>query len=284
MRHTLVPEISQGVRRNFGLDSGWYGNFVEDERALDKGELANSSGAIGEGWMTYPHHPRFGSNYRGLTNRLDLLLECYSYLNFEERVRTTYAWLLETLRAAANRADQICELIQASRMPPKRVAIGYTLDKMADPIEVLTRNPRTREGAPHTVTIPHLARFVGTKVVDRPRGYVLPANLRPFLLGHGLRLETAPPSASVEVARLEGVSEQGARAILEASGVGEREVSWKRETRAIAPGSILVPTEQPLGALAVYLCEPESDDGLVSNALLPLPGIGEEFGVVRVVE
>ena len=51
--------------------------------------------------MTYTHHPRFGSNYRGLTNRLDLLLESYSYLSFPERVRTTYAFLLETLRFTA---------------------------------------------------------------------------------------------------------------------------------------------------------------------------------------
>jgi len=283
MRHTLVPEAALGVRRNFGLDSGWYGNFVEDERALDKGGVADASGAIGEGWMTYPHHPRFGSNYRGLTNRLDLLLECYSYLGFEERVRTTYAWLLETLRAAAARADQIRDLVAACRMPPKRVAIGYALEKMAEPIEVLTRNPRTREGAPHALTIPHLARFVGTKVVERPRAYLMPAELRPFLVGHGLRVEAAPASASVEVARLENCSEQGARAILEASGVGEREVSWSRGTRAIAPGSILLPTEQPLGALAVYLCEPESDDGLVANGLLPLPAIGGEFGVLRVL-
>jgi len=30
----------------------------------------------------------FGSNYRGLTGRLDLLLECYSYIPFAERVRS----------------------------------------------------------------------------------------------------------------------------------------------------------------------------------------------------
>jgi hypothetical protein len=210
-------------------------------------------------------------------------LECYSYLSFEDRVRTTYAWLVEILRAAAGRADQIRELVQFCRMPPKRVAVGYALETMPEPMEVLTRKPRTREGAECAVSLPHLARFVGTKVVDRPRAYVLPDTLRSFFEGHGLRVEAAPARASVEVARLEGFFEHSARAILEASGVGERQVSWTRESRTLAPNSILLPTEQPLGALAVYLCEPESDDGLVSNGLVSLPEIGGEFEVLRIV-
>ena len=90
MRERLVPDGIARVRRTHGLESGWYGNFVEDERALDRAGTADPTSPVGEGWMTYPHHPRFGSNYRGLTNRLDLLLECYSYLPFVERVRTAY--------------------------------------------------------------------------------------------------------------------------------------------------------------------------------------------------
>jgi hypothetical protein len=284
MRSTLVPEVAQAVRRNFGLDSGWYGNFVEDERALDQRGDADPTAAVAEGWMTYPHHPRFGSNYRGLTNRLDLLLECYSYLTFEERVRTTYAWLIETLRATAARADQIRELLHTSRMPPARVAIGYELQAMDQPVEILTRRPRTRDGEPHTVRLPFLARFAGTKLVDRPRAYVVPAQLGPFLRGHGLRVENTPAQATVEVARFERASQQGARAILEASTTGQVEVSWSRQSRAIPPGSLLLPTEQPLGAVAVYLCEPESDDGLVTNGLLPTPGVGQEFTILRVVD
>jgi hypothetical protein len=284
MRHTLVPEVAEAVRRNFGLESGWYGNFVEDERALDQRGEADPAATVGEGWLTYPHHPRFGSNYRGLTNRLDLLLECYSYLTYEERVRTTYAWLAETLRATARRADQVRDLIHKSRMPPARVAIGYRIEAMGEPVNILTRRPRTRDGEPHSVRVPFLARFVGTKIVGRPRAYVLPAQLGPFLRGHGLRVEDAPPQATVEIARFEGFSQQSARAILEAPGAGQCEVSWSRQTRAIPPGSVLLSTEQPLGAVAVYLCEPESDDGLVTNGLVPTPSVGQEFAIQRVVD
>lgn len=285
MRDTLLPEVTDAVRRNAGLDSGWYGNFAEDERALDARGEADPASAVREGWMTYPHHPRFGSNYRGLTGRLDLLLECYSYLTFEERVRTTYAWLLETLQAAAARADQITQLVATSARPRDRIAIRYRLEAMAGSVQIPTRQPRTRTGAEVTVTLPHLARFVGTAVVDRPRGYVVPERLAPFLRGHGLRLEEAPARTTVEVPTFVGASHVHGRGILEASGVGQREVSWARQVgpRSEEP-SVLVPTDQPLGALAVYLCEPESDDGLVENGLIPTPPAGQTFPIHRLVD
>lgn len=284
MRHTLLPEISAAVRGGFGLDSGWYGNFVEDEQALDSKGVADPAASVREGWLTYPHHPRFGSNYRGLTNRLDLLLECYSYLTFEERVRTTYAWLLETLRAVGRRAEEIRTLVDKSQQPPSRIAVSYRVEAMETPIDILTRLPRTRSGEPHTVRIPFLARFVGQAVVQRPRAYALPAQLKPFLVGHGLRIEAAPAHATVEAACFEGSSHLGGRAILEAAGVRQCQVSWRKESRRLASDSILLPTDQPLGALAVYLCEPESDDGLVENGLLPTPAQGQEFAVLRILD
>lgn len=283
MRHTLVPEITAAVRSGFRLDSGWYGNFVEDERALDTRGSADPHATVAEGWLTYPHHPRFGSNYRGLTGRLDLLLECYSYLSFEERVRTTYAWLIETLRHAARRADEIQQLVLTSREPPRRVAVSYSIEAMPEAIEILTRLPRTRDGAPHSVRMPYLARFVGQTMVERPAAYILPASLRPFIEGHGLRVDPAPAQATVAEARFEGLSLQGGRAILEAADVRRCEVSWRTESRRLPPDRILLSTDQPLGALAVYLCEPESDDGLVENGLLPIPSKGEPFAVLRVV-
>jgi len=64
--------------------------------------------------------------------------------------------------------------------------------------------------------------------------------------------------------------------------VGELSVSWQRQARNTPPGWALVPTDQPLGAIAVYLCEPASDDGAVENDLLPVPTLGEELPLWRV--
>ncbi len=282
MRQRLLPPVTAALKANHGLDAGWYGNFVEDERALDAGVDAQPGAPVAEGWMTYPHHPRFGSNYRGLTSRLDLLLECYAYISFEERVRTAYAFMLETLKHVAAHGDEVLQTVAACVTPRDRIAIRYSLERFDTPVEILTRTPRTLEGRPTRVTLPHLGRFVGTTVVDRPAAYLVPAPMAAHLRLHGLSLQEAVGTFEVETPVVEGLGSEGGRAILEAAAVGDLSVSWRREARAVPPGWALVPTDQPLGAIAVYLCEPESDDGAVENGLLPVPSLSEELALWRV--
>jgi hypothetical protein len=257
------------------LDSSYYGNFVADE------------GGQSQGWMTYTHHPRFGSNYRGLTNRLDLLLETYSYLSFPERVYTTYEFLRETLRFTAERGRDLIEVVEASQIPPQRIAVRYRLDAFDAPVEILTREPRALDGQPTSVTIPHFAKFVGTEVVERPWAYAVPAAVAQHLRQHGLAVQQLDQErgAAVEIARVEGIVGEGSRKILEASASGERELlaEYQRESRRLPAGTYLVETEQPLGAIAVYLCEARSDDGIVACGLVPEPEPGEEFPVWRVL-
>jgi hypothetical protein len=284
MRSRVVPDVMRAVKAH-GFDSGWYGNFVEDERTMDEGAAVDPTTVVREGWMTYPHNPRFGSNYRGLTNRLDILLECYSYLSFEERVATARAWQIELLRWVAAHGDDVREVVASSARPPDEVAVRYRLEEFADPVEILTRTPRTLDGAPSSVHIPHRARFVGTTVVARPRAYAVPASVAAHLARHGLRVDPALASRDridVSVARVESIGVDAGRGILEAASVGDLAVSWRDDARALPPGYALVSTDQPLGAIAVYLCEPESDDGAVENGLIAAPAAGDDYPVWRV--
>jgi hypothetical protein len=274
MREALLPEVRRRVRAASGRETFFYGNFVADE------------GGTGPGWMTYTHHPRFGSNYRGLTGRMDLLLECYSYLPFEERVATSYEVVLRALEVAAERGDELRAIVDASRTPPARVAVRYRLEAEAEPVTILTREPRTLDGAPTEVTVPHLARFVGTEVVERPFAYAVPEAIGRRLAGHGLEahvLEAARP-ARVEVTRVVAAAGTGSRRILEADA--ERLLSVEREetTRALPAGTWVIETGQPLGALACYLLEAASDDGLVACGAIDEPAAGAEWPAVRVLE
>ena len=170
-----------------------------------------------------------------------------------------------------------------------------------------TRSPRTLDGAPATVQVrhfsnfvgtvvvdrpaayvvpagvaAHLARFVGTTVVDRPAAYIVPAAVGKHLAQHGLSVAAAPASADVEVARVAGVGADAGRKILEASSVGRLTIEWRNDKRSVPSDAMVVHTDQPLGAIAVYLCEPESDDGAVENGLVAAPGVGDEFPIWRV--
>ncbi len=282
MRDRMMPAVTAALAKDHNVIAGWYGNFVEDERSLDARAKADPTASVREGWMTYPHHPRFGSNYRGLTSRLDLLLECYSYISFAERVHATYATLAEALRYVAAHADDVLQLVSASRTPRDRIAVRYRLEAFDKPIEIPTRTPRTLEGASTAVTIPYLSRFVGTTVIERPNAYVVPQLVAAHLAQHGLTLEDVDGEVDIEVARVSGFASEDGRKILEASQTGALQVEWTSDRRAVPVGARLVKTSQPLGAIAVYLCEPESDDGAVENGLVAAPQLGSEFPIWRV--
>lgn len=282
VRGRLVPEVIAAVKGTTGYDSGWYGNFVEDERVLDADGEADPVSVVREGWMTYPHHPRFGANYRGLCGRMDLLLEAYSYIPFADRVKVAYAWMLESLRFAAANAAEIVAINRAARTPPARVAVRYELRVADAAVEVLTREPRTLDGAPTAVTLPHFARFVGTTVVERPRAYAVAPSVAAKLVRHGLVLTREEGPVAVQVPVVNGYGRTGGRAILEAAATGDVAVAWKDDTRPLPPDWELVLTDQPHGAVAVYLCEPESDDGPLENGLCAAPPVGAELPIWRV--
>ena len=281
VRNELVPWVTAAVHWSEGYDSGWYGNFVEDERCLDADRDVEPTDRVGEGWMTYPHHPRFGANYRGLCGRLDLLLEAYAYIPFADRVRVAGAWMRHSLRWVAGQPDRVRDLVLAAQTPPASVAVRYGLATRGEPLTVLTRSPRTLDGAPTSVLLPHHANFVPTHTVARPHAYLMPAAAAQKLAIHGLRAEPATGAADVETARVEGYSRTAGRHILEAASTGDVQVSWTSGSRAIPDGWVRVRTDGPQGAVAVYLCEPESDDGPVENGLVAAPGVGNEFPIWR---
>lgn len=275
MRERMMPAVQQAVRAHEGLDLFWYGNFLRDE------------GGQGQGWITYTHHPRFGCNYRGLGNRLDLLLEAYSYISFRERVEVTYAVLREALHYVAQHAQEIVALLVACSTPPAEVAIRYQLGPCPDrSARVLTREPYTLSGAPVEVEVPHYAHFVPTAVVQRPWGYALPGALAAFLQGHGLALTGVPAGTplEVDVPLMQGMVSEPGPGILESQASIHWDVRWMPGRRALPEGWCVVEAGQPRGAVAVYLCEAGSDDGIVTNGLLGVPVPGQEWPVWRVLQ
>ena len=274
MREALLPAVTRAVKESEGLDTFYYGNFLRDE------------GGQGMGWITYTHHPRFGGNYRGLTNRMDLLLETYSYIPYFERVRTTYAFLRETLKyVAANGAD-VVRVVNDSIRPPEQVAVRYRLEEWPDRrVEILTREPYTLEGDPIAVQVPYIGRFVPEHIVTRPLAYAVPEAIAKKLEGHGLTIErpTTRPVLDAAIARVRGKDTEAGRQILEAAASSHLEADYRHEARALPEGWALVRTEQQYGAIAVYLCEAESDDGLVACGWIGEPAVGEEFPAWRVL-
>lgn len=273
MREQLLPAVGAAVRAKEGRDTFYYGNFLRDE------------GGQGMGWITYTHHPRFGGNYRGLTNRLDLLLETYSYISFEQRVLTTYAFVRETLRYVGANGAEIVLMLSACTLPPERIAIRYRLDEFPDrEVEVLTREPYALDGAPIIVRVPYIGRFVSEEVVKRPLAYAVPEPVADLLERHGLPVERPArrPMLDAQIATVRArVSSEG-REILEADASSYLAAEYRAERRVLPDHWALVRTEHQYGAIAVVLCEAGSDDGLIACGLIEEPQVGAEYPAWRV--
>ena len=129
----------------------------------------------------------------------------------------------------------------------------------------------------------NFGNFVGATVIDRPPAYLVGPGVAEHLARHGLAVEPAPAAVDAEVATVAEIASEGGRKILESAAVGDLRVEWKRGSRSVPAKHQLVRTDQPLGAIAVYLCEPESDDGAVENGLVTAPAQGAEFPIWRVI-
>ncbi len=269
IRGTALPEVSRRLDRRTGLKTFFYGNFVDEKDPS-------------RGWATYSHLPRYGSHYRGLRGRMDILLEAYSYLPFRERYVVTYEILKEILGVARENAVDIVRRCDetARTWRPDPVGIQYGPPGLSGECGIrawdldsqLARRIPGRE--PRTYRIPHFASFRPSKTVPRPAAYLLPLDQREAIANlriHGIAMEELAKAQEleVEVHRVDTLlsadsPDHGSGPRRETVLLGRGESTRLRAEK----GDVLVRTDQPLGTLACYLLEAESDDGLARWGLL----------------
>jgi hypothetical protein len=207
---SMLERVSKSVEARHDFTSFWYGNFVKEDDPMS-------------GWHTYPALPRFGSHYRGLLGRLDVLLETYSYLPFAKRCAVMSAWLLELFRFAALKREPILKLLQSERRrlenralvfdPTQRMAINHGIARQTEDQALVFEYPayalhgdsakimsydkesllnRRYPGRRSKVyKIPHMRGCIPTAEVTMPIGYLVPAHLADNLRQHGIRLDPA---------------------------------------------------------------------------------------------
>jgi hypothetical protein len=295
VRDELLQAVTQRVKEATGYDMWHYGNF----------NRAQSPDA----WETYSSRPMFGGPYQGLRNQMSVLSEAYSYAPYRDRVLCTRAFVLEIMKFVAEHRQRVRDINAqarqetaakgASPQPDDVVGIRHRVAAMPAPVMIkgyeqagggaggeggaaITEHGKL--GPPKDYLCVHLGRFEPTLSVRRPFAYIIPPGLDAIvakLQQHGIAVEPFQGKATAEVYTVRSVQRQ------------EREFQGHHEARveaeaAIVPkefpaGSFIVKTAQPLGTLAVYLLEPESDDGLTTwNFLDAHIEVGKEFPIVRV--
>jgi dipeptidyl-peptidase-4 len=267
VQDTFLPEVERRMRSKHGLETAPYGNFNRDKTT----------------WTTYSANPMFGGPYRGLRNRISILSEAYAYATFAERVFSTEMFVRECLLLAAEQPNIVqmhtsnplnVDIVRVLRSQRKEIGIKHDLappsSKRTIPgwLETLGDSDRMiPTGAHREYEVDVLDRFIATKSVQRPRAYLIPPGLGHVVIKlqqHGIRVDAVTDSraSEVELNRIQSIE----RSEREFQGHRMVQLATVRELgiREIGPGWSRVDSAQPLGVLAVYMLEPDSDGGLAA--------------------
>ncbi|MFO0984161.1 MAG: M14 family metallopeptidase [Planctomycetota bacterium] len=307
VRDVMLPRISRSLEQRTGHRTFFYGNFRNQDDPT-------------QGWETYPGLPRFGSHYRGLTGRMDILLEAYSYIPFADRCRVMYAILQEILDDANQHGLEIVRLVrqaedetvarglhpqpddlvginhaQIRRNGAGGIELSYPTHPLGEPVEILAwdlDSQRARRVPGDVLTryrTTYYGAFVPAKSVRRPFAYLLPAaaaRIAEHLRLHNLHVDTVARDFDVDVESfvVHACERTASKDIADQAPPETLFFGHWEVARATAQrGDFVVPMAQPFAHLAIYLLEPESDDGLVQWGFFDHVRAGEWFPVRRIV-
>jgi dipeptidyl-peptidase 4 len=291
MRHTFFPAVTTAFEKRPGMKSFYYGNFNRDHTQ----------------WTSYPAEGRFGTTYVGLRNRLSVLSEAYSHAPFKTRVLATRDFVLDCLQTAVNHKAEIVKLLAQARPSPGApgreagessetvsVPIRSRVKASDKPVTVLgyverdENGRRTKTDTPKDYSLQLMNEFEATESVSRPFAYLVPPSASEAIANlkrHGLDLQELREDIEldVEIYKIDAIDKSPRR--FEGHNMVEPKTNVRRVAQKVPAGTLVVRTAQPLGALAVYLLEPRSEDGLAAwNFFDAELKAGGDFPVLRMIK
>jgi hypothetical protein len=250
-RDSFLPDSGGRLKKHGGQLSGFYGNFAQGNKV----------------WETYPPQPRYGTQYVGLRNRIGILCESYVYASFKERVLASRDFALSCFESAADHRDAIRKIVKDADTPRARVALRHKQVPLGKEITIvgIEGGKTAPPGKTKEFVVSYLGKCEPTLEVKRPWGYVVPAQFKSAidtLQRHGIVMQKLKreTEAAVEVYRID--KQTLAARTFQDHKLVTLEATLRSEKRKLPEGAVLIRTDQPLGALAAFLLEPQSEDGL----------------------
>ncbi len=279
-RDKMLPAVDATLEKKYGTLGLPYGDPM-DFRDMSKG------------WQTFGHQPRYMTNYVGLRGRLSVLIENYNYADFRTRVAGNYHMLRALLDYCWSKAAELRDLVadadartvQSGLAPAETDTFGLDIEVKPLPGQISVQGyemeapPAPAEGAPagpfprmrptdrkKTYTMPYYADFVAKRSVRLPYAYLIPlaeSDVPDKLRQHGIVVERLTEAATLETEAFKLKEIKGAERLYQGHRTNTVKGDYAVEKRDFPKGTWVVRMAQPLGRLAAYLLEPESDDGLL---------------------
>ena len=300
MREKMMPDMSKTLSGKYMVENCFYGEFY-DMMDPDKG------------WVLDASEPRYLSNYYGIRNRLGILNENYVYADFKSRVMGCYYLIHSLIDYASVHKSEIENMLKdADKRTIARgtnpavtdsFAIEYKVRPLPGKVTVKTyeaelindadgRRNYKRTDRRKDVTIPYYIDYYPTINVKFPFAYLITTHdpaITDILKIHGIKIEELSADTKIDVQRFEISELKGATKLNQGhytNSISGKYISGQIDFPA---GSLVVRTAQPLGNLAAYLLEPQSNDGLVvwnyfDRYLVPQWGMGyNPFPVYKIL-
>lgn len=233
--------------------------------------------------------PRFSQGYGDLRHLPSLLIETHSLKPYRQRVLGTYVLLAATLEVLGREGAALQSAIAADRAHrPAELPLTWVDDGPKGAMDFLGvdyelyDSPASGRKEVRWLGRPKIFRNLPLfdvkpgVVVRRPTAYWVPVTKTEVidrLKLHGVRVEplTAPRTLSVTMHRLANPQPQPGEGThpFESRYTLNYTTSIETRTETFPAGSVRVPTDQPLGDLAIWLLAPESPDSLLAWGFFP---------------
>ena len=264
-RNLILEETRQDLQENHGIFTFDYGNLSQRTPLT---------------WSTYDHRPRFGTNMLGLRNRLSVLSEAYSYLEYPKRVEVTREFVLGIVRRAKIHGEALMQLeasLDQEASKGKPFSLGLDTALVADTpgtilLGAVDEVPIEGLGVRRVDRDEHVPTLVGLRLSFEPGRYSVHPRAwaiekpepgdQEVLKRHGIQFRILDAPVSCTSRRFQIAEAQRAKRLFQAhyelTLVGE----WEGGPTELPAGTLLVSSAQPLTRVAAQLLSPQSEDSL----------------------
>ena len=233
---------------------------------------------MSQGIWDWVASPRFSNGYGDVRHLPTILVENHSLKPFRQRVLGTYVLLAETMRILADESTSLREAVAEDidrRADPMPLSFQPSSTSSTRMIEFLGIRSRMIEsavtggevvewlGEPVTLRVPQVVASTPGATAKRPTAYWVPATWTDVierLAVHGVEMAIVAAPTTVEVSMYRIVDPSLADVAFEGRVRVSADVRVEQRTETFPPGSARIPTDQPLGDLAIVLLEPRSED------------------------
>ncbi|MCF6170742.1 MAG: M14 family metallopeptidase [Bacteroidales bacterium] len=270
MRDKMMPKVHRTLWDKYGVENIFYGEFID---RMD----------YSKGWISYAAEPRFLVNYIGLRNRLAILNENYVYADFKTRVNASYHLLLTILEYASKHKKEIERLIDEADKNAvatnisDSLALQYKGVATPEKITIKAIEADTVPGVKGywrykqsdrkvSVTVPYIADYFPSQSIKMPFAYLITIadpEIAELLKWHGIEVEQLTKTSNLLVEEFNITNVKAKQRLFQGHYQNSVEGEFVQKEKDFPGGTYVVYTARPLGKLAAYLLEAQSDDGLL---------------------